>query len=824
MEVVIGKEQLMFVVFFALVGVCGCVPMGSFEFGSLREYLAQVGAVAMFANTTDEVREWHAAGVFSVPQCPGVFRGPYSEFHCDGDGTLTFLSVKNTPVDRQRADDVFPLSSPATLEIVGINFRGVGLARQVTTLVMRDVFAIGVTAFLFEQVENLTLSNVTFPDFDWSEKVIVASAVKSLRHCSIRDARLKSCSLSPLLSFCFNSPPASRPLCDVAPAVLSEGRQCTGGSFREACSSCTPAPVSGACAPGFKPVVRGLASVEITERYPDIAEAVSVRPRNIVARIDVFNWATLNWTTVLERETTRPSNPEVDEHFSFHRIVTNRIRLTLDMFLQTDQLLAVTIVSNSSQLPTLMGTCAAPLSLSLRSILDETSGDSLCINRLCQSPCSNRASFTFERAVKAEFLVIEGGGVWTDGQLVMTPSDRTRVYKLDGRVTAFVNVTGVGNTERVRLVGEPVNFALPAPTVPNRLGLPGVFVKTYRSTAPTGGVTLSVGDGGGLVAPNGTVASVARVQNQTFAATDDGAIWQVNGTLWTALSGFTSLILNANEKAPARRLVAVGDRLVVVVAANTKVHDGSREPLLVNRLMIQTPIDALDVQTGVWYNRLLDHGIAKNVSDVDVVRWNATAFAVVDRATREAAVFEWRPFPYALVPCSAGTDCRACLTNEASEELCQWCGTRCLSRNATCNFAELTVVNASNVLCTGPTTTAPFTTTTTTAATTKTTRLATTAATSARSTVASASAVSSVTLNVQAADDSLTIGLAVGIPIALLALLGVGAALWCVFARRRQSSASVSAASPAVELPGKDTDKAETGEEDSLGVSISDSE
>jgi hypothetical protein len=288
----------------------------------------------------------------------------------------------------------------------------------------------------------------------------------------------------------------------------------------------------------------------------------------------------------------------------------------------------------------------------------------------------------------------------------------------------------------VRLVGEPVNFALPAPTVPNRLGLPGVFVKTYRSTVPTGGVILPVGDGGGLVAPNGTVVSVARVQNQTFAATDDGAVWRVDGGQWTALTVFTSLILNANEKAPARRLVAVGDRLVVVVAANVKVHDGSEDRLLVNRLVIQTPIDALDVQTGVWYNRLLEHGVAKNVSDADVVRWNATAFAVVDRATREAAVFEWRPFPYALVPCSAGTDCQACLTNEASEELCVWCGTRCVSRITACNFAERTVVNASNALCTGPTTTtAPFTTanTTTTGSTSTSTESATMSSSSSNS-------------------------------------------------------------------------------------------
>jgi len=80
------------------------------------------------------------------------------------------------------------------------------------------------------------------------------------------------------------------------------------------------------------------------------------------------------------------------------------------------------------------------------------------------------------------------------------------------------------------------------------------------------------------------------------------------------------------------------------------------------------------------------------------VRWNATAFAVVDRATREAAVFEWRPFPFALVKCTANTDCRACTTNEANEESCRWCGTRCVSRLTFCLPTESSA-------CVDPTTT-----------------------------------------------------------------------------------------------------------------------
>jgi hypothetical protein len=520
-------------------------------------------------------------------------------------------------------------------------------------------------------------------------------------------------------------------------------------------------------------------------QQPNVALSLTVNNRNLVARIELFSWASLSWIVVHDQLANRRDT--TNNPFLLPRIFTNRVRLTLELWFDTDVLTSAQVMfsnwpfTSGLSVGTLRSTCPAAASLSARSMVDETFGDSLCIDRFCQSPCSNRASFTFERAVKAEFLVIEGGSVWPGGQLAMTPSDRTRVYKLDGRVTAFVNVTGVGEAERVRLVGEPVNFALPAPTVPNRLGLPGVFVKTYRSTVPTGGVTLPVGDGGGLVAPNGTVVSVARVQNQTFAATDEGAVWRVDGGQWTALTGFTSLVLNADEKAPARRLVAVGDRLVVVVAANIKVHDGSEDLLLVNRLVTQTPIDALDVQTGVWYNRLLEHGVAKNVSEVDVVRWNATAFAVVDRATRDAAVFEWRPFPFALVKCSANTDCRACLTNEASEELCLWCGTRCVTRNTFCSITERTVVNASSALCTGPTTTTTTTALFTTANTTIGSTSASTEQTTMMSSSSSTSADSSVAQTLADASDPLlplyivlgvlgTLVLVAGIAIAVIKL------------------------------------------------------
>jgi hypothetical protein len=808
--------------FSLMVVTCASIPLDASGAASLRSFFVAANALPIGPATVEETLEWLDAGWnATAPECPGQYmnaKNPTAQFTCDATGKVISFKVVGGQVPSFDGPLHVPIIPFAEFDNVFIPATAWPLYKWVKplTLVIRNSLLLGAGSrtepFVWSRYTNLTLDNVTLPDYD--PNLNTEDDYFLVKTCLFRNVRWKACPLPRFLWFChpgFNESSASAPPCEIAPPVeFTAKRICSSP-----CSLvCSPPPAPGAkCAVdgGFKPSVRGFSTIELIYQQPNLALSLTVNNRNLVARIELFSWASLSWIVVHDqladrRDTT--NNP-----FLLPQIFTNRVRLTLELWFDTD-VLTMARVDFSDWLstvvpspPTLRSVCPAAASLSARSMVDETVGDSLCVDRFCQSPCSNRASFTFERAVKAEFLVIEGGGVWTDGQLVMTPSDRTRVYKLDGRVTAFVNVTGVGDAERVRLVGEPVNFALPAPTVPNRLGLPGVFVKTYRSTAPTGGVTLSVGDGGGLVAPNGTVASVARVQNQTFAATDDGAIWQVNGTLWTALTGFTSLILNANEKAPARRLVAVGDRLVVVVAANTKVHDGSREPLLVNRLMIQTPIDALDVQTGVWYNRLLDHGIAKNVSDVDVVRWNATAFAVVDRATREAAVFEWRPFPYALAKCTANTDCRACLTNEASEELCQWCGTRCLSRDAACNFAERSIVNANSAMCTGPATTAPEMT----APTTTTASLSTSLSTS----------VTAISV-ADSSSGSLTIGLAVGISLAVLTVVGVAFA-WFLFHKRRLTSSSGPADAPpaAAELRGN---PAPAVEEESLGVSISDSD
>jgi hypothetical protein len=674
---------------------------------ALMSTLSSAGMLPASPTTPDEVAEYRALNLIDVPNCPLTTRA----YSCDAEGKLAWVNVTFSQMGPGLHRDWTPL-----------------LARSLT---MRDFF--GYAAFRFFSLDetlevfdsvvgnfgndgdrflftarNLLLRNVTAPNYNMSLFTLVQPALQS---CSFTDV-LFPCPVPQWLWRCWNATTPPPCLSSHSFGTLGTREIFYCDETKTACSvtcenagrPCTP--------PNARDTFFEAGITRITFRLPQIGTADSVAfqtqgIQGILRRVEVFDVADNGtWRVVFARPSPRRFRLTSFVTVTMPRLIISAYRLELEQWYPEDTVRQWSIYrtywpDEGFKSPPLF-ICLDPIqSMSSRSMLDESIADSLCVGRVCLPLCEtfapNQDTLFFERSVRAQFLVIEGGNLWT-GQLATMTSDNTRVYKLDGRETSVVNVTGVGAFKRVRLVGDPVDVSLPPPTLPNRMGLPGVFVKTYRSTVPTGGVTLSVGDGGGLVAPNGTVVSVARVQNQTFAATDDGAIWQVNGTLWTALAGFTLLILNANEKAPARQLVAVGDRLVVVLAANIKVHDGSKDQLLVNRLVTQTPIDALDVQTGVWYNRLLDHGIAENVSDVDVVRWNATAFAVVDRATREAAVFEWRPFPFALVQCTANTDCRACTTNEANEESCRWCGTRCVSRLTFCLPTESSA-------CVDPTTT-----------------------------------------------------------------------------------------------------------------------
>jgi hypothetical protein len=776
--------------FLALVVGVTALRMDAVNATTVRDILVLAGLLPVSPATAAEIDLFAEVGLaFGPPECPTQNRF----YSCDENATVDSLQlhgqqqptvltfgflIRSLRFSSRESQGVLNMSSMVCSFPVA--FRSSNFTRLEGRDLVVPKQTVDDPAGLFPFLShNLVLSNVTFydgpfPDETWN-----------FTSCSFTDVLFR-CPIPPFLKRCFTEPnppcmAASTPSPMFAPSFPC--LSCT--------STCVPPPSKGVCAISQPllpvPAQRGISVLELSvgdeQLYLSSLTVSSSGVVGLVNRLEALDWRTRSWKILFDQP-QRKRRPGTSETFLFAFVLTTRVRLTVEQWFDTHEIVVGNVggstwaYSPPRTSREIAVNCDPATSVNQRSMLDETVGDSFCMGRACQAACVPQVpsrefsrTFWFQRTVKAQFLVIEGGDPWIGGQLVASTSDNTRVYKLDGRETKEVNVTGVGDFKRVRLVGDPVGVSLPPPTLPNRLGLPGVFVKTYRSTVPTGGVTLSVGDGGGLVAPNGTVVSVARVQNQTFAATDDGAIWQVNGTVWTALTGFASLNLNVNEKAPARRLVVVGDRLVVVVAANTKVHDGSRDQLLVNRVVTQTPIDALDVQTGVWYNRLLEHGITKNVSDVDVVRWNATAFAVVDRATREAAVFEWRPFPFALVKCSANTDCRACTTSEANEEPCRWCGTRCVSRLTFCLPTESSA-------CVDPTTT---TTTLTanvslTTSATSTTEIGTTTTTSFVST-SLASLATSADSGADSSDPLLPLYIVLGVLGALVLAAGLAIAV-----------------------------------------------
>lgn len=275
----------------------------------------------------------------------------------------------------------------------------------------------------------------------------------------------------------------------------------------------------------------------------------------------------------------------------------------------------------------------------------------------------------------------------------MSTSDNTRVYRLDGSITDTVLVSDALNARRVRLVGDSVVGGLPAPArLPIAGLLPGVLVKRASTVVPSGGAVLAP-SGSVRLPVNDVVVSSVTLRNTTFATTESGSLWQQSDDTWQTipLAGLSVIALNREERAPVRKLAAVGDRLLIIVAANVKTHDGVAQPLLINRRLVQTPIDALDVVSGVWYADLLQHAVEKNISDIDIVQWNGTMFGVVDHATSETTMFEWRAFAREPQKCDAVSDCNACFTDEANIEACRWCGTRCAPALASCMPGEETV-------------------------------------------------------------------------------------------------------------------------------------
>jgi hypothetical protein len=549
-----------------------------------------------------------------------------------------------------------------------------------------------------------------------------------------------------------------------------------------------------------------------------IAQALEamVKVRSTIIKIEVWDWQALNWSVIEFSFPERTVSANVGYvTYKLPPAISNRIRVTLEQwFPSSDAVLGLDwtrsvlgVQPGSGHGGNIPRQCALAESTSTRSMLDETVADSYCIGRLCQFACQFANNFTFDRSVVPRFVVIEGGSLWNGAPLEAMPSDDTRVYRYNASSQPIntLNLTAVSGLKRVRLIGDPVNGEpLPMPKLPIKRGMPGVFVKRRMRALPSGFAPNSTAGAGKsqcqAALPGGTF-STAVVANVTFVFTNAGDLLSctMNDGNWineTDAARLTKITVNSGAPVALRRLVSVDDRLLMVVSAYTVLHDGSTQRQLVNRVVVSSGIDVLDVASDSWFNNLLQHDIGGNITDIDVAAHRNGSFAVVSQESGAAMVFEWRPYPYKLIECGDNQDCRSCLSNEANDEMCRWCGSRCASLQASCVGNERSTVNAS--MCEQLTmATTTMTETTKPTSTTATTEIGGDSGTLMDSTVASLSIGISATSS--STDPFIPLYAVLGAVGGLAVVGAIGALVWK--SRRRSHSA---AESPSAEQRNKE--------------------
>lgn len=679
----------------------------------LTELLQSVRVLADVPVDEQDVQTYFDAQLGnSTPDCP--IRTPY--FSCDAWGrvdALTLAALLPPPpglhyyTGHVNASDFSPQMTILIDNFVG---RLTALPRAASITIRNSLLNnVGTPLNVLFNTDVLILSNVTARDLAFSDMAINFSS------CAFDNVLLR-CPLPPALLPCLVN--ATNPPCFAGPVQRDDTKPLAvrGGTSSDArIVTCHVPPASGyycdllssATRPYF-PAARGFSTIDLV--YAGRGEAIAFdvstsRASGVLTRVELFDWRSFSWVVAVDRLQPLRTLGGGTESFALPPILTNRVRATFEQWYPPQHAIMQLYFFRSTW-PELAKVrrsaldCAPPTSMSARSMLDETLADSYCIGRVCQLACSGAASgFVFGRTVKMKYLVIEGDEIWRGGELMATTSSNTRVYQLDDNVSDTVLDWGVRGARRVRLVGDPVLGGLPPPARLPITGryFPGVLVMRTSAVVPSGGVFASL-NWSGVPPPleNDSVVSIVSLANVTFASTVRGALWHYSERVWSAVASVTwsSIVTNAGQDQPARKLVVVGARLLVAVAASTTIHDGSVHQLLVNRQLVQTPIDALDVATGVWYTDLLQHRIENNISDIDVVQWNATTFGLVNPATSEAVLIDWRPFPYELKSCAVVRDCHECTAGEDNAEPCRWCSDRCTPALLSCLSNEQAVVDS----------------------------------------------------------------------------------------------------------------------------------
>jgi hypothetical protein len=781
--------------------------------------------------------EFEALNLTSVPECPMSNR----VFSCDANGKIVSLNLTQV---RYPPNAYVLISDLTQTGLDKFELRGfvgdVRLRSIADEIRVFDSLFVSLTPdtlntpFIFD-APVLILQNVSFPYYSPSKTI----PLRSLTMCRFVNVTMR-CPLPLWVEQCF--PPG-----EVTPCITSwPPIRDTYGHSDDRCVerdhlcsiTCSP-PASGYGCPieaySYFPATPGFTTVTLV--YPMFGEAENLNwrafgTRGLLARLELWDWKTLNWSVVVDRAMWPREDlfASVYDSVALPPVLTNQARITFEQHYEPgDSIDSVALIAakwpgRASPIKDTVRSCQSAKTFNARSMLDETIAESLCIGRVCQLACTSARSFEFDRSVLPLFIVIEDGERWSEGTLVNVTSLTTRVYSLNSSTTgtAFVNVTGVGDVSRVMLVGNPLEGQqLPTVVLPTRKGLPGVFARFRWQTSSFPGGTIvpdatSMFDGRSMTPPFtlDRFTSIAVVRNQTFAVAN-GTLYRFRDDSWQNVANamLTPYILNRAAAQPPRKLVAVDDRLLVVVSGLAVIHDGYLDRRFINRWLNQSAIDVLDVVADAWFTGLLRHDVRLNISDVDVVAWNSTTFGIVPRSPSLAAsVVEFRPFGFDLVQCSANTECSTCITNEANIEPCRWCGLRCA---ALCTGLEVATINASRC----EMTTETSSTATTSAASTTSSTVTTTSDGAVDSSTVETSATTVSTSTQQSVADTTdaglslgaTIGLAVGVPLAVLAIVGiVCGVIW--FSRRQKKASSGGEAPKAVhmdQLPHKESFAAE---------------
>lgn len=805
------------------------VPMRLYSYQDLVYLLIGIGAIPDSPRTIADWDRYRSLSIQTRPECP-LTNEIYS---CDANGSIASLNL--TSKGRRAIIHRLDLALQRTVirDFVGhITF---GALPSYTEVVNSAWLSVGtrddVIATRLSAAPLFIMRNVSLPYYDFTIPYGPLVPLNSSR-CQFFNVSML-CPIPRWLWPCFNATTVAPPCVQPPPPPLST----FGPDFLPCYSSgichieCTPPPADGffcddlySTGHFYFPQTPGFAVLDVSLSFASLAVSFDFKApvRGLVRQIEIWDWLSLNWTVLDFGITERKAENNVE--ILLPPVLTNRIRTTFELwFPQTDAISTLDIrrTRAGEEAPVVLQPlpiCAPVESFSSRSMLDETLGDSFCVGRICQLACQRAANFTFDRAVLPRFVVIEGGALWPGANLVATPSLETRIYSFNASASLIpiksVEISSeVGAVSRVRLIGDPPNGeSLPAPVLPNQLGLPGIFVKRTLQALPPGYInttaTLATNSSSSCATLSGaTVVSTALVASTQFAFTADGSLLKCITTTdagWTNVTDvakLSRLTLNIGSPTPSRKLVAISNRLLAVVSASSLIHDGSVLRLFVNRRITQTAIDVLDVSNGVWFNNLLQHDIrTHNISDIDVVvHQNASSFGVVARATSLASVFDWRAFPFVLVECETNVDCLSCLTNEANIQACRWCGTRCTSQQVSCFANETSVARA--VQCPEETTTTAATTSTTTA-TTATTSLSSSmeaTATSVQSADSTSILESSGSLmSVDAADPLVPLYIVVGLVGGFIVIGALVAVVW--WFRRQDQIREAPAAEPSIPL------------------------